>query len=237
MGWQHLQRWAGPQGPPATLLLPAIRSRLARDPAVSCPLRRWPGLRMVAAASAARLTRRARPWAGRSTCVGVRMAGHFVTSLLNSPPPVMAAIPAECRGRGWSDAKARAATQLLKNPNEYFYRHVAPHEAQVAACGCPGVSPAPAAVSHIPAPLRQLACADITSRPRAARTPRPKASGRRGSSACSSKRRAAAARAPSGACLPPGGRPRAARLALPCPALPCPGRAGPGAPLRWQRSP
>lgn len=34
------------------------------------------------------------------------------------------------RARGWSGAKAHAATQLQKNPNAYFYRHVAPDEQQ-----------------------------------------------------------------------------------------------------------
>ncbi|KAL4448427.1 hypothetical protein ABPG75_005646 [Micractinium tetrahymenae] len=40
------------------------------------------------------------------------------------------AIPAGLKGRGWSDARAFSHTQLLKNPNAYFYRHVAPHEQQ-----------------------------------------------------------------------------------------------------------
>lgn len=44
-----------------------------------------------------------------------------------------AAIPAGLKGRGWSDARAFSHTQLLKNPNAYFYRHVAPHEQQA---GC-----------------------------------------------------------------------------------------------------
>ncbi len=42
-----------------------------------------------------------------------------------------AAIPPALRGKGWSDARAFAATQLRKNPNSYFYRHVAPHQVQV----------------------------------------------------------------------------------------------------------
>ncbi|KAL4438240.1 hypothetical protein ABPG77_010601 [Micractinium sp. CCAP 211/92] len=33
------------------------------------------------------------------------------------------AIPAGLKGRGWSDARAFSHTQLLKNPNAYFYRH------------------------------------------------------------------------------------------------------------------
>lgn len=37
------------------------------------------------------------------------------------------AIPAAAKAKGWSDAKAIASTQLLKNPNQYFYRHTAPH--------------------------------------------------------------------------------------------------------------
>ncbi|KAF8063736.1 hypothetical protein HT031_003593 [Scenedesmus sp. PABB004] len=41
--------------------------------------------------------------------------------------PDMAAVPAALKAQGWSDAKAFAATQLRKNPNAYFYRHVAPH--------------------------------------------------------------------------------------------------------------
>ncbi|PSC70396.1 transcription factor [Micractinium conductrix] len=40
------------------------------------------------------------------------------------------AIPAAQRARGWSDARAFSHTQLVKNPNAYFYRHVAPHEQQ-----------------------------------------------------------------------------------------------------------
>ena len=46
------------------------------------------------------------------------------------PPP---AIPAHLRAKGWSDARAFSATQLRKNPNSYFYRHVAPHEQQARA--------------------------------------------------------------------------------------------------------
>ncbi len=45
--------------------------------------------------------------------------------------PAPAAIPAHLRSKGWSDARAFAHTQLRKNPNVYFYRHVAPHEQQV----------------------------------------------------------------------------------------------------------
>lgn len=40
------------------------------------------------------------------------------------------AIPAHLKAKGWSDARAFAATQLRKNPNSYFYRHVAPHQVQ-----------------------------------------------------------------------------------------------------------
>ena len=39
-------------------------------------------------------------------------------------------IPASLKARGWSDARACAATQLRKNPNAYFYRHVVPGGAQ-----------------------------------------------------------------------------------------------------------
>jgi hypothetical protein len=42
-----------------------------------------------------------------------------------------AALPSNLKGRGWSDAKAFSSTQLQKNPNAYFYRHVAPGETQV----------------------------------------------------------------------------------------------------------
>jgi hypothetical protein len=42
-----------------------------------------------------------------------------------------AAIPSNLKGRGWSDARAFSHTQLQKNPNAYFYRHVVPHEQQV----------------------------------------------------------------------------------------------------------
>lgn len=40
------------------------------------------------------------------------------------------AVPAALKARGWSDAKAFSATQLRKNPNAYFYRHVAPDQRQ-----------------------------------------------------------------------------------------------------------
>lgn len=43
----------------------------------------------------------------------------------------MSAVPAHLRAKGWSEAKAFAATMLRKNPNTYFYRHVVPHETQV----------------------------------------------------------------------------------------------------------
>jgi hypothetical protein len=46
------------------------------------------------------------------------------------PTPASAAIPAHLKAKGWSDARAFAATQLLKSPNTYFYRHVAPHQQQ-----------------------------------------------------------------------------------------------------------
>lgn len=47
-------------------------------------------------------------------------------SYLATTIPCPAAIPAHIKAKGWSDAKAMAATQLLKNPNQYFYRHTAP---------------------------------------------------------------------------------------------------------------
>ncbi len=46
------------------------------------------------------------------------------------PPPHPTAIPAHIKAKGWSDAKAHAATQLLKNPNQYFYRLTAPGSPQ-----------------------------------------------------------------------------------------------------------
>lgn len=45
--------------------------------------------------------------------------------------PHPAAVPAHLRSKGWSDARAFSFTQLQKNPNAYFYRHVVPHEQQV----------------------------------------------------------------------------------------------------------
>lgn len=51
-----------------------------------------------------------------------------------SRKPDMSAVPAHLRAKGWSEAKAFAATMLKKNPNTYVYRHVAPHEQQVG-CG------------------------------------------------------------------------------------------------------
>lgn len=47
-----------------------------------------------------------------------------------SRKPDMSAVSAHLRAKGWSEAKAFAATMLRKNPNTYFYRHVAPHETQ-----------------------------------------------------------------------------------------------------------
>lgn len=32
---------------------------------------------------------------------------------------------------GWSSIRIKSAKELRKNPNAYFYRHVAPHEHQV----------------------------------------------------------------------------------------------------------
>jgi hypothetical protein len=57
--------------------------------------------------------------------------------------PAIAALPANLKAKGWSDARAFAATQLKKNPNSYFYRHVAPHQVQVrgAAAGPCGEQP------------------------------------------------------------------------------------------------
>ncbi|GMH39675.1 hypothetical protein BSKO_07573 [Bryopsis sp. KO-2023] len=39
-------------------------------------------------------------------------------------------IPSNLKAKGWSDARAYASTMLKKNPNSYFYRHVAPHQKQ-----------------------------------------------------------------------------------------------------------
>ncbi|EFJ52763.1 hypothetical protein VOLCADRAFT_115695, partial [Volvox carteri f. nagariensis] len=39
-------------------------------------------------------------------------------------------VPAHLKSKGWSDARAFAASQLQKNPNAYFYRHTAPGELQ-----------------------------------------------------------------------------------------------------------
>ena len=33
---------------------------------------------------------------------------------------------------GWSSIRLKSAKELRKNPNAYFYRHVAPHEEQVS---------------------------------------------------------------------------------------------------------
>ena len=68
---------------------------------------------------------------------------HPPTRPPTHPPTRLAAIPSNLKGRGWSDARAFSHTQLQKNPNAYFYRHVVPHEQQVgsqagrqAAGGC-----------------------------------------------------------------------------------------------------
>nr|BBC28444.1 MYB-like DNA-binding protein [Yamagishiella unicocca] len=39
-------------------------------------------------------------------------------------------VPTNLKAKGWSDARAFAASQLHKNPNAYFYRHTAPGEQQ-----------------------------------------------------------------------------------------------------------
>lgn len=68
------------------------------------------------------------PCSHRPTEYCPRSIAHEVSPLCARPP---AAIPAAQRARGWSDARAFSHTQLVKNPNAYFYRHVAPHEQQV----------------------------------------------------------------------------------------------------------
>ena len=35
---------------------------------------------------------------------------------------------------GWSSIRIKSAKELRKNPNAFFYRHVAPHEEQVSPC-------------------------------------------------------------------------------------------------------
>jgi len=40
------------------------------------------------------------------------------------------AVPPELRAKGWSGARAHAATQLRRNPNAFFYRHVEPGQRQ-----------------------------------------------------------------------------------------------------------
>eukprot|EP00198_Chlamydomonas_reinhardtii_P007334 XP_001696670.1 predicted protein [Chlamydomonas reinhardtii] len=39
-------------------------------------------------------------------------------------------VPSNLKAKGWSDARAFAASQLRKNPNAYFYRHTAPGQPQ-----------------------------------------------------------------------------------------------------------
>mmetsp|Transcript_2890 Transcript_2890/g.7014 ORF Transcript_2890/g.7014 Transcript_2890/m.7014 type:complete len:278 (+) Transcript_2890:40-873(+) len=39
-------------------------------------------------------------------------------------------VPTHLRSKGWSNARAFSSTLMLKNPNAFFYRHVAPHESQ-----------------------------------------------------------------------------------------------------------
>jgi hypothetical protein len=58
---------------------------------------------------------------------------HPPTRPPTHPPTRLAAIPSNLKGRGWSDARAFSHTQLQKNPNAYFYRHVVPHEQQVGS--------------------------------------------------------------------------------------------------------
>jgi hypothetical protein len=56
----------------------------------------------------------------------------------HAPPPHTQVLPPEvsaaARAKGWSRVQAKAAEMLRSNPNAYFYRHVAPGEAQVGAC-------------------------------------------------------------------------------------------------------
>ncbi|KAG2426374.1 hypothetical protein HYH02_014802 [Chlamydomonas schloesseri] len=39
-------------------------------------------------------------------------------------------VPSILKAKGWSDARAFAASQMRKNPNAYFYRHTAPGQPQ-----------------------------------------------------------------------------------------------------------
>lgn len=45
-------------------------------------------------------------------------------------PAGAADVPSNLKAKGWSDARAFAASQLRKNPNAYFYRHTAPGQPQ-----------------------------------------------------------------------------------------------------------
>lgn len=47
-----------------------------------------------------------------------------------APPPGAAACAMSGRPKGWSGARANAYAQRHKNPNAYFYRHVAPDQQQ-----------------------------------------------------------------------------------------------------------
>lgn len=57
-----------------------------------------------------------------------------------SRKPDMAAVPAHLRAKGWSDAKAFAATQMLKNPNRcargWRVMADAQHAAPASGCAC-----------------------------------------------------------------------------------------------------
>ena len=60
---------------------------------------------------------------------------HAAESTESSPHTSKAAALQNCKtacksSKGWSGAKAFAATQLQQNPNAYFYRHVAPDQEQ-----------------------------------------------------------------------------------------------------------
>ena len=55
------------------------------------------------------------------SCIGIVQAPHARKGHLSAGPTMT----------GWSAIRIKSAKELRKNPNAYFYRHVAPHEEQV----------------------------------------------------------------------------------------------------------
>ncbi len=51
---------------------------------------------------------------------------------------------------GWSSIRIKSAKELRKNPNAYFYRHVAPHEHQACPQSTTWIAPAASCLLTMP---------------------------------------------------------------------------------------